>query len=157
MERDFHPFLFLNIIELTLYKTRELKVSLKSGESLKSFVATNEKGHKINLSGDGSSVGPMESVLMAIAGCSTIDIVMILEKMRQPLEHIEVEVQAERRDEIPKTFTKVNLHYKLTGDLKEKKVEQSINSSLDKYCSVSKMIEKSAEITSSYEILNKED
>jgi len=133
-----------------------LKVSLKSGESLKSFVATNEKGHEVKLSGDGTAVGPMESVLMAIAGCSTIDIVMILEKMRQPLEHIEVEVESERRDEIPKTFTKVNLHYKLKGNLKKNKVEQSINSSLEKYCSVSKMIEKSAEITSTYEILNTE-
>ena len=133
-----------------------MKVSLKSGETLNSFVATNAKGHEVKLSGDGSAVGPMESVLMAIAGCSTIDIVMILEKMRQPLENIEVEVEAERREEIPRTFTKVNLHYKLTGNLKEKKVEQSINSSLEKYCSVSKMIEKSAEITSTYEIINSE-
>lgn len=130
-----------------------MKVSLKSGDTLNSFVATNDKGHEVKLSGDGSAVGPMQSVLMAIAGCSTIDIVMILEKMRQPLENIEVEVEAERREEIPRTFTKVNLHYKLTGNLKEKKVEQAINSSLDKYCSVSKMIEKSAEISSSYEIL----
>ena len=133
-----------------------MKVSLKSGETLNSFVATNDKGHEVKLAGDGSAVGPMQSVLMAIAGCSTIDIVMILEKMRQPLEHIEVEVEAERREEIPRTFTKVNLHYKLTGGLKEKKVEQAINSSLEKYCSVSKMIEKSAEITSSYEIVGSE-
>ncbi len=130
-----------------------MKVSLKSGDTLNSFVATNENGHEVKLSGDGSAVGPMQSVLMAIAGCSTIDIVMILEKMRQPLENIEVEVEAERREEIPRTFTKVNLHYKLTGKLKEGKVEQAINSSLDKYCSVSKMIEKSAEISSSYEIV----
>lgn len=131
-----------------------MKVSLKSGETLNSFVATNEKGHEVRLSGDGSAAGPMESVLMAIAGCSTIDIVMILEKMRQPLENIEVEVEAERREEIPRTFTKVNLHYKLFGNLKDSKVEQAVNSSLDKYCSVSKMIEKSAEISSSWEIVN---
>lgn len=133
-----------------------MKVSLKSGETLNSFVATNDKGHEVKLSGNGTATGPMESVLMAIAGCSTIDIVMILEKMRQPLINIEVEVEAERREEIPRTFTKINLHYKLFGDLKVKKVEQAINSSLDKYCSVSKMIEKSAEITSSYEIINDE-
>jgi len=130
-----------------------MKVRLSNEGSLKTFVATNEKGHTINLSGDGSAVGPMESVLMAIAGCSTIDIVMILEKMRQPIEHIDVEVEAERRAEIPRTFTAIKLHYILTGDLKVAKVEQAINSSLEKYCSVSKMIEKSAEITSSYEIV----
>ncbi len=130
-----------------------MKVSLKSGDSLNSFVASNEKGHEVRLSGDDTAAGPMESVLMAVAGCSSIDIVMILEKMRQPLENIEVEVEAERREEIPRTFTKINLHYKLHGKLKEKKVEQAINSSLDKYCSVSKMIEKAAEITSTYEIV----
>ncbi len=130
-----------------------MKVKLKSTDSLNNFVATNEKGHQIKLAADGSSTGPMESVLMAMAGCSTIDIVMILEKMRQDLKHIEVEVESERREEIPRIFTKINLHYKLTGDLKEKKVEQAINSSLEKYCSVSKMIEKVADITSSYEIL----
>lgn len=133
-----------------------MKVSLKSGDSLNSFIASNQKGHEVRLSGDGTATGPMESVLMAIAGCSTIDIVMILEKMRQPLKNIEVEVEAERREEIPRTFTKVNLHYKLYGELKVKKVEQAINSSLDKYCSVSKMIEKSAEISSTYEIINNE-
>lgn len=130
-----------------------MKVQLSSGDSLHSFVATNEKGHQVNLSGDGTAAGPMESVLMAIAGCSTIDIVMILEKMRQPLENIDVKVEAERREEIPRTFTDIKLHYILTGDLKVSKVEQAINSSLDKYCSVSKMIEKSAKISSSYEIL----
>lgn len=130
-----------------------MKVSLKSGDTLDSFVASNSKGHQVHLSGDGSAAGPMESVLMAIAGCSTIDIVMILKKMRQPLENIEVEVEAERREEIPRTFTKINLHYRLQGELKEKKVEQAINSSLDKYCSVSKMIEKSADISSTYEIV----
>jgi len=130
-----------------------MKVSLKSGDNLKSFVASNAKGHTVNLSGDGSAAGPMESVLMAVAGCSTIDIVMILEKMRQPLDNIEVQVEAERREEIPRIFTKINLHYILHGELKEKKVEQAINSSLNKYCSVSKMLESVADISSTYEIV----
>ncbi len=129
-----------------------MKVNLKSTDSLNNFTAQNEDGHTINLSSDGSAVGPMQSVLMAIAGCSSIDIVMILEKMRQDLKNIEVEVEATRREEIPRIFTEVKLHYILTGDLKEKKVEQAINSSLEKYCSVSKMIEKSAVISSSFEI-----
>jgi len=127
-----------------------MKIKLKNTASLDHFVATNENGKEIHLSADGSAVGPMQSVLMAIAGCSTIDIVMILKKMKQELENIEVEVTADRREEVPRTFTKINLHYTLHGNLKEKKVQQAINSSLKKYCSVSKMIEKSATITSSY-------
>ncbi len=134
-----------------------MKIQLSNEGSLHSFVATNEKGHQVKLSGDGTATGPMESVLMAIAGCSTIDIVMILEKMRQPLENIDVKVEAERREEIPRTFTDIKLHYILTGNLKVAKVEQAINSSLEKYCSVSKMIEKSAAITSSYEIVESKE
>jgi len=129
-----------------------MKIQLKNTDTLDHFVATNDDGKEIQLSADGSAVGPMQSVLMAVAGCSTIDIVMILKKMKQDLQNIEVEVTADRREEIPRTFTKINLHYTLQGGLKEKKVQQAINSSLEKYCSVSKMIEKSAEITSSYEI-----
>lgn len=129
-----------------------MKIQLKNTDNLDHFIATNDDGKEIHLSADGTSVGPMQSVLMAIAGCSTIDIVMILKKMKQDLQNIEVEVTADRREEIPRTFTKINLHYILHGELKEKKVQQAINSSLEKYCSVSKMIEKSAEITSSYEI-----
>jgi len=130
-----------------------MKITLSTtDDTLDHYVAKNEKGHEIHLSGDGTSVGPMESLLMAAAGCSTIDIVMILEKMRQPLEDIQVEVASTRREEIPRVFTSINLHYILKGDLKEKKVKQAINSSLDKYCSVSKMLEHSVKITSSYEI-----
>ncbi len=130
-----------------------MKINLKNGNSLEHFVATNDKGHKIELSGDGSAVGPMQSVLMAVAGCSTIDIVMILKKMKQPLEGIEVEVEAERREEIPRIFTKINLHYKISGDVNPDKVKRAMELSLEKYCSVSKMLEKTAEITGSYEVV----
>lgn len=104
------------------------------------------------LGGDGSAVGPMQAVLMATAGCSTIDIVMILEKMKQPLEDIQVEVDGKRREKIPRVYTHIHLHYKLKGDLSEKKVQRAVELSLGKYCSVSKMLEKSVEITSSFEI-----
>ncbi len=131
-----------------------MQIKLERLNDSKHFKATNEEGHSLELSGDGNAVGPMQSVLMAAAGCSTIDIVMILEKMRQPLEDIQVEVTAKRRDEIPRTFTEIHLHYILKGDLKEKKVDQAVSSSLEKYCSVSLMLEKAAKITSSYEIVS---
>ena len=130
-----------------------MKIKLHSTDNLDHYTATNEKGQTVALSGDGSAVGPMQSVLMAIAGCSTIDIVMILKKMRQDLQKIEVETEAKRREEIPKTFTEIHMHYKLYGEIKEKKAQEAINLSIEKYCSVSKMLEKAAEIKTSFVII----
>jgi len=130
-----------------------MKITLRSTDSLDKYAAFNEKGKGLMLSGDGSAVGPMQSVLMAVAGCSTIDIVMILEKMKQPLKDIQVEVDGKRREKIPKVYTDIHLHYKLKGDLKEAKVKRAVDLSLGKYCSVSKMLEKSVKITSSFEIV----
>ncbi len=130
-----------------------MKVTLKSDGALNVFKASNETGHSITLGNDGTLTGPMQAVLMAAAGCSSIDIVMILEKMKQDLQHIEVEVEGKRREEVPRTYTDIHLHYKLYGTIKEKKAEQAVNSSLEKYCSVSLMLEKAAKITSSFEII----
>lgn len=129
-----------------------MKVTLKRINDSKHFEATNEAGHTIQLSGDGNAVGPMQSVLMAAAGCSTIDIVMILEKMRQPLEDIQVKIEGKRKEEIPRVFTDIHMHYVLKGDLKEEKVKKAIELSLTQYCSVSLMLEKAVNITSSFEI-----
>ncbi len=122
------------------------------------FVATNEEGNSIHMDGsakiggEGKGVRPMETVLMAIAGCSSIDIVMILKKMRQNLEDIEVEVNGEKVETIPQVFKTIHIKYILTGNLKEEKVAEAVRLSMEKYCSVSKMIEKAAEITYEYEI-----
>lgn len=128
-----------------------MKVKLHSTD-FSTFEGTNSKNQSITL-GDGAAVGPMESVLLAAAGCSTIDIVMILKKMRQPLEEILVEVDGTRTDEIPRVFTKIHLHYTLTGKLKDQKVKQAIDLSLEKYCSVVIMLSKAVTIESSYEII----
>ncbi len=130
-----------------------MKITLEATSPSK-YLCKNEKGQSINLSGDKSSVGPMESVLMAAAGCSTVDIEIILEKMRQKLEKIEVEVEAQRAETTPKVFTSVKLHYILTGDLKEEKVEKAIDMSVNEYCSVLTMIAKTATIETSFEIKN---
>jgi putative redox protein len=134
-----------------------MKVTLERLNDSKHFKGITEDGHSLELSGDGNAVGPMQSVLMAAAGCSTIDIVMILEKMRQPLDDIKVEVEGTRREEIPRVYTDIHLHYICYGDLKENKVKQAIDMSLEKYCSVSLMLEKAAKITSSFEIVLAED
>lgn len=131
-----------------------MKVVLTS-EDLKTFHGRNMKDQSIVL-GNGNAVGPMEGVLLSAAGCSTIDIVMILEKMRQPLESIEVKVEGRRREEIPRIFTHLHLHYVLKGNLKDKKVKEAIDLSIDKYCSVVIMLAKAVEIRSSYEVIESE-
>lgn len=128
-------------------------IHLKTNKSLNNYICTNSAGQTINIGNDGNTVGPMESVLMAIAGCSTIDIVMILEKMKQDLKDVEVDVSGERADSPPRVFTKINAHYKLYGDIKDKKANQAVQSSIEKYCSVAQMIMKTAEITWTYEVI----
>ena len=127
-----------------------MKVTLTS-DDLKTFQGSNVKEQGITL-GNGNAVGPMEGVLLSAAGCSTIDIVMILEKMRQPIESIEVQVEGTRQDAIPRIFTHMHLHYILKGNLKDKKVKEAVNLSIDKYCSVVIMLAKGVEICTSYEI-----
>ena len=128
-----------------------MKVILTS-EDLKTFHGSNAKDQIITL-GNGNAVGPMEGVLLSAAGCSTIDIVMILEKMRQPIESIEVQVEGTRAEEIPRIFTKMHLHYILKGKLKDKKVKEAVDLSIDKYCSVVIMLAKAVDVTTSYEIV----
>ena len=131
-----------------------MKITLEASDNLEQYIAKNEAGHEVHLSGDGTATGPMQAVLMAIAGCSTIDIVMILKKMRQDLRDIKVEVEGTRRDEIPRVYTRIHMHYKIYGSVKEVKAKQAVALSIEKYCSVSKMLEKAAEISTSFEILS---
>lgn len=128
-----------------------MKVTLTS-EDLKTFHGSNVKDQTITL-GNGNAVGPMEGVLLSAAGCSTIDIVMILEKMRQPIESIEVQVEGTRQEEIPRIFTHMHLHYTLKGKLKDKKVKEAVDLSIEKYCSVVIMLSKAVEVSTSYEIV----
>lgn len=121
--------------------------------------AQNEQGGKIRLDGSTNIGGlegglsPMQLLLAGIGGCSAIDIIGILEKQRQDLEDLKVEVDGDRQKKDTYTeFTTIHLNYIFSGDLEEQKVERAINLSLDKYCSVSKALEKTSEITHSYEI-----
>lgn len=131
-----------------------MTIKLESTHGPLNYKGTNERGQSIQLSGDQEAVSPMEAVLMAVAGCSSIDVEMILKKMRQELQNMEVEVKAERATEAPKVFTDIHIHYILHGDLKEEKVKQAIDLSMEKYCSVSIMLKKSVNITYTFEIRN---
>jgi putative redox protein len=95
----------------------------------------------------------MQLLLAAIGGCSTIDIVSILQKQRQPLEDISITVDGEREPNVePSLFQTIHVHYVLKGDLDEEKVRRAVDLSMQKYCSVAKTLEKTAHITYDFEI-----
>ena len=125
-----------------------------------SFVGESGSGHSVVMDGAADSGGrnlaarPMEMVLMGMGGCTAFDVVMILQKSRQPIADCIVEISAERADEIPKVFTRIHVHYIVKGKgLDASKVEKAINLTAEKYCSVSVMLEKTAEITHDFEII----
>lgn len=95
---------------------------------------------------------PMETVLMALASCSSVDVVEILQKMRAEVRGLRVEADAERAEEPPRVFTKVHLRYHVSGrGLSHEQVERAVVLSIDKYCSVAGMVKKTADL--SYEIV----
>ena len=125
-----------------------------------SFLGEAESGHSVLMDGapeiGGRNLGlrPMEMVLMGAGGCTALDVVMILKKSRQRISDCMVEIEADRAKEDPKVFTRIHYHFILSGnDLKPQKVERAINLSAEKYCSVSIMLGKTAEITHDFAIL----
>lgn len=122
------------------------------------FSAENPNGLSIEMDAvkEGKKApSPMEVVLMGLGGCSSVDVVEILKKQKQVVEGYEVLLDAKRRtDETPATFEEIHMHFVLKGDIAEKKVARAIELSVDKYCSVAKMLEKSATITHSFEIVS---
>ncbi len=122
----------------------EFKNQLPSGHELTVDAAEKSGGHN-------QGPRPMELLLSGLAGCTGIDVVLILNKMKTELEDFNMEIEAERAEEAPKRFTKIHIKYKFKGKkLSERKVERAINLSEEKYCSASNSL--NAEITSSYEI-----
>lgn len=118
----------------------------------------NRHGAKVVIDGsssenDGSpGISPMEMVLMGVGGCSSMDVLSILKKQKQVVEDYKVLVNSKRSEEIPKVFEHIHVKYIFKGDLNPKKVERAIALSMEKYCSVSIMIEKTAKIDWSFEI-----
>ncbi|HVO58113.1 MAG TPA: OsmC family protein [Dongiaceae bacterium] len=120
------------------------------------FVATGPSGHALAIDSDRSSntaPGPMELLLLALGACTATDVVIILEKKRQRLEALEVVCSGRRATEPPQVWTHLELHFRLRGDLDDAGVRHAIQLSEEKYCSVSAMLRKTAELKWSYEIL----
>lgn len=121
-----------------------------------SFIGTDSTKHSVVLSTPGEGVGmkPSELLLVAVASCSSVDVVEILEKKKLKLTGLEVQVSAEQESDPPWTFRKIHMHYRVTGSgLTQKAVEQAIRLSEEKYCSVAATVRPTAEITFDFEII----
>jgi putative redox protein len=126
-----------------------------------SFVGESESGHAVVIDGPldagGRNIGmrPMEMVLVGMGGCTAFDVVSILQKARQPISDCQVELTAERAEEIPKVFTRIHVHFVVSGHgLKPAQVERAVKLSAEKYCSASIMLGKTAVITHDFEIID---
>ena len=124
------------------------------------FLGESESGHAVVLDGPpeigGKNMGvrPMEMLLLGMGGCTSIDVMQILQKGRQNVTDCVAEISAERVDTIPKVFSKIHVHFIVTGKgLKEAVVARAIKLSAEKYCSASIMLEKSVEITHDFEMV----
>ncbi len=122
------------------------------------FDATTASGQHVTMDtsgsdGDGRGPTPVELVMTALAGCTAMDIVSILKKMREPLEGLEVETHGVRREQEPRIFTHIEVVYRIKGNVKPASVERAIELSRSKYCTVEAMLEKGAEISARYEIV----
>jgi putative redox protein len=118
------------------------------------FTAHSESGHALRFDTSKEHLEgptPMEAVLMALCGCTSVDVVSILKKKRQPLAALTVSAEAEKREEYPQYFKKIALTYSVTPEsgsqLSRKAVEDAVTLSKEKYCSVSAILEKVAEIS----------
>jgi len=124
-----------------------------------SFIAESDSGHAILMDGSpefgGRNLGvrPMEMLLMGMGGCTAFDVVMILNKARQNIVDVVVEMEAKRADTVPKVFTDIHVHFVVKGrELSDKQVKRAVDLSAEKYCSASVMLGKTANITHDYEI-----
>ena len=121
------------------------------------FVGHTPSGHPILLDIDhtrNSAPTPMELLLIALGSCTAVDVVSILRKKRQEVSAYRVEVRGQRRDEHPRSYKRMEVHHIVTGrNISEQSVEQAIQLSEEKYCSVAATLRPTAEIVSSFEIV----
>lgn len=126
-----------------------------------SFTGETGSGHSVvmdgppDLGGENKGPRPMEMLLLGLGGCSSFDVMMILQKSRQDVSDCVCEIDAERADAVPAVFTKIHLHFKVSGnELKDSIVKRAVNMSAEKYCSASIMLAAGGvDITHSYEVI----
>lgn len=138
---------------------RTMKTTIKWVDGVM-FVGETGSGHAVVIDGPpehgGRNMGPrpMEMLLLGVGSCSSFDVIQILQKGRQEVINCVTEVEADRVDTIPKVFSKIHLHFIVTGrDLKDSAVKRAVQLSAEKYCSASIMLGKSVDITHDFEII----
>lgn len=136
-----------------------MKARVKWAES-RTFIGKSGTGHNFvfgTKEEDGTTPGPspMELVLIGTGGCSAYDVVSILEKGREPIEDVVVELDADRAEGTPAVFTRIHMHFIVKGrGVNPTKVERAIQLSVEKYCSASAMMAKTAEVTHDFEVVD---
>jgi putative redox protein len=135
---------------------REIEAEWKGGST---FIGTNPLGGTVQMGrlDERPGVSPMELILVGLAGCTGVDIVDILQKKREPLKALKVNVRGKKSDNFPKIYKEIEITYLIWGEgIDPKSIERAIQLSEEKYCSVSAMLRQSAQIRSSYQILSPE-
>lgn len=136
------------------------KIELSRASDTFHLEAVNESGNTIHMDaspdigGTNKGMRPMQLLLAAMGGCSSVDVINILRKQKQELKDIKITVTGEReKDAVPALYTEVHAHFKLYGDLDKDKVQKAVSLSVEKYCSVAKTLEATAKVTYSFEII----
>lgn len=112
------------------------------------YAATSDSGHTMTMdSAHTAGPSPMECVLMSLCCCTSVDVVSILKKKREPFQGLTVSATAEKAQGSPSVFTRIELVYRVNGEVNRKSMEDAVRLSKEKYCSVSAMLEKTARIT----------
>lgn len=137
-----------------------IKIELNRLNDAFHMEAVNEQGKTVHIDaspdigGTNEGMRPMQLLLAAFGGCSSIDIINILKKQKQPLKDLKVTITGEReKDVVPSLFTEVHAHFKFYGELDPDKVQRAVSLGVEKYCSVAKTLEHKAKITYSIEII----
>ncbi|MEZ4986736.1 MAG: OsmC family protein [Saprospiraceae bacterium] len=117
-----------------------MKMKMRRIDDAYHMEATNEEGLSTytdaspDIGGHNKAIRPMQMVLAALGSCSSIDVIYLLNKQRQPLDDMEIEITAKRADAVPAVFTDIHIHYQLYGALDDKKVERACRLSMEKLC-----------------------
>lgn len=137
-----------------------MKIEIKRINNATHLEATNEAGNKLFMDGSPAIGGkdlafrPMQVLLTSLGGCSTMDVISILNKQKQDLRHIEISLDGEREAGVePSLFRDIHVHFKLFGNVDPEKAKRAIDLSMTKYCSVAKTLEASAKISYDFEVL----
>lgn len=140
------------------HKNKIMKVNLKRVNNAFHYEASTVSKKKVDIDanpaigGEEKGASPMELLLMGVAGCASIDLGLILKKQKLEIVDYNVEVTAERNENVAKNFKSIHLHFTLVGDLDDAKVARAIDLTLTKYCSAALSLDKEIEVTSTYVI-----